>query len=92
MNVDELGIGGIVQSAGRLDDGTPLDYGWGIAIRTHASYVVYRHGGGWPGLRLLLARVPERSAAAVVIAVADDTDRRIGVVDALLDIVVAGPP
>lgn len=85
MNADELGISELVQSPGRLDDGTTLDYGWGIGIRMHAGYRAYRHGGGWPGQRLLLARVPELHSGLVVIALADDTERRVDVADALLD-------
>lgn len=91
MNADELGVGELIQSPGSLDDGTPLDYGWGIGIRTHAGYRVYRHGGGWPGLRLLLARVPERSAGLVVIALADDTERRVDVAHAMLDTITVDP-
>jgi hypothetical protein len=91
MNADELGIGRLVHDPGCLDDGTPLDYGWGIGIRTHAGHQVYRHGGGWPGQRLLLARVPAPDASLVVIALADDTERRVEVGNALLDMITSHP-
>jgi CubicO group peptidase (beta-lactamase class C family) len=85
MNADALGISARLQTPGCLDDGTQLDYGWGIGIRTHRRRRVYRHGGGWPGLRLLLARIPELQASFVIVALADDTERRVALADALLD-------
>jgi CubicO group peptidase (beta-lactamase class C family) len=85
MNADTLGIATVLQTPGRLDDGTNLDYGWGIGIRTHRGYTVYRHGGGWPGLRLLLARIPALQAGLLIIAPADDTERRVALANTLLD-------
>lgn len=38
LNADELGISALLQTPGRLDDGTPLDYAWGIGVRSHAGY------------------------------------------------------
>jgi CubicO group peptidase (beta-lactamase class C family) len=54
LNADELGISGLMQTPGRLDDGTLIDYAWGIGVRSHAGHRVYRHGGGWAGLRASL--------------------------------------
>ena len=85
MNSDALGISALLQTPGRLDDGRPLDYGWGVGVRTHAGHLVYRHGGGWPGLRLLLARVPSLEISLVIVALDDDTERRVTLADALLD-------
>ncbi|GAA5178628.1 serine hydrolase domain-containing protein [Rugosimonospora acidiphila] len=85
LNADRLGISDLLQTPGRLNDGTVLDYAWGMGVRSRAGHTVYRHGGGWPGLRALAARVPDAGASLVIAAVADDTERRVGLADGLLD-------
>jgi CubicO group peptidase (beta-lactamase class C family) len=86
LNTDRLGISALVHTPSRLDDGTPVDYAWGMGVRSHAGRLVYRHGGGWPSLRALLARIPDLGLGLVVIALADDTERRIPLADSLLDL------
>lgn len=86
LNTDQLGISELMQTPGRLDDGTPVDYAWGTGVRSHAGRLVYRHGGGWPSLRALLARIPDLGLSLVTIAVADDTERRVPLADSLLDL------
>jgi CubicO group peptidase (beta-lactamase class C family) len=86
LNTDRLGISGLVQTPGRLDDGTPVDYAWGMGMRSHAGRLVYRHGGGWPSLRALLARIPDLGLSLVIVALADDTERRVPLADSLLDL------
>ena len=85
LNADELGIAQLIQAPGTLDGGEPVGYAWGMGIRSHAGYRVYRHGGGWPGLRALLARLPDLDASLVILALADDTERRIDLAALLLD-------
>ncbi|GLY79179.1 serine hydrolase domain-containing protein [Actinoallomurus iriomotensis] len=85
LNVDELGISALMQTPGHLDDGTPIDYAWGIGVRSHAGHRLYRHGGGWPGLRNLLARIPDLDLSLVVTALADHTERRVDLLNNLLD-------
>jgi CubicO group peptidase (beta-lactamase class C family) len=85
LNTDRLGISELVQTPGRLDDGTPVDYAWGVGVRSHGGRLVYRHGGGWPSLRALLARIPDLGLGLVIVALADDTERRVPLADSLLD-------
>jgi CubicO group peptidase (beta-lactamase class C family) len=92
MNADALGISVLLQTPGRLDDGRPLDYRWGIGVRTHGGHPTYRHGGGRPGLRLLLARMPDLKISLVIIAPADDTERRVPLADAVLNVLTSPPP
>lgn len=92
MNADALGISALLQTPGRLNNGRPVDYGWGIGIRRQAGHTVYRHGGGWPGVRLLLARIPDLAASLAIIATADETERHIPLADALLDTLIDPPP
>ncbi|HEX6469367.1 MAG TPA: serine hydrolase domain-containing protein [Streptosporangiaceae bacterium] len=89
LNADRLGISRLVQTPGRLDDGTPIDYAWGMGIRSHGGHRAYRHGGGWPGLRALLARVPGLDLSLVIIAFADDSERRVDLAAGILDLVTA---
>jgi CubicO group peptidase (beta-lactamase class C family) len=85
LDADRLGITGIVQTPGRLDDGTPLDYAWGMGVRKRNGRREYRHGGGYADLRAMLVRVPEQGLDLVVLAMGDRTERRIALTDRLLD-------
>jgi hypothetical protein len=80
-----------MQTEGGLDDGTPVGYAWGMGVRSHAGSRVYRHGGGWPGLRALLARIPDLKRSVVIIALADDSERWTGLAASMLDLVTALP-
>ena len=84
LSRDELGVSTLVQTPGHLDDGTPLEYAWGVGVREHAGRRVYRHGGRWAGLCAQLVRAP-RSGALVVLALDDDENRAAALADALLD-------
>jgi CubicO group peptidase (beta-lactamase class C family) len=85
LNDDELGISTLLQTPGRLDHGTPIDYAWGLGVRSHGRHQVYRHGGGWPGLRAQLVRIPDLRSSFVIIALADDAERSAVLAGALLD-------
>jgi hypothetical protein len=91
LNGDELGISPLVQAPGCLDDGTPVGYAWGAGVRSHHGYRVYRDGGRWPGLRALLARIPDLDQSLVIIALADDSERRVELAASMLDLVTALP-
>ncbi|WP_237110027.1 serine hydrolase [Nonomuraea sp. MG754425] len=85
LDADALGLSALLHTEGRLDDGTPTGYAWGVGVRSHAGRRVYRHGGGWPGLRAMHARLPEPGWSVVLFATADDTERRMGLLSLLLD-------
>jgi CubicO group peptidase (beta-lactamase class C family) len=89
LDQDGLGITGIVQAPGHLDDGTALDYAWGMSARQHDGVRLHGHGGAWAGLRAILARVPEEGVDLVVVATADRTERTVELTDALLDLLLA---
>jgi CubicO group peptidase (beta-lactamase class C family) len=88
LDTDELGISALLHAPGKLDDGTLLDYAWGLGIRTRAGHRIYRHGGGWPGLRAQLIRIPDQRSGLTVIAFTNDTDQTIMLADTLLDALV----
>jgi len=89
LNADELGISQLMEQPGCLDDGTPVGYAWGMGIRSHAGHRVYRHGGGWPGIRALLARVPDLDLSLVILALADNSERRVDLAASMLDLLIA---
>lgn len=62
-----------------------------MGVRSHHGHQVYRHGGGWTGLRALLARIPDLNQSLVIIALADDSERRIDLAARMLDLVTALP-
>lgn len=82
---DELGVSTLLQTPGRLDDGTRLDYAWGLGVRTHAGCRIYRHGGRWAGLSAQLVRIADRRSSFVIIALDDDEDRTANLADAMID-------
>jgi CubicO group peptidase (beta-lactamase class C family) len=87
---DELGVSALLHTPGRLDDGTPLDYAWGLGVRTHAGCRIYRHGGRWAGLSAQLVRVADRSSSFVIIALDDDEDRTANLASAMIEELATG--
>jgi CubicO group peptidase (beta-lactamase class C family) len=92
LNDDVLGISTLLQTPGRRNDGTPLDYAWGVGVRLHAGHRLYRHGGGWPGVQAQLIRIPDLRASLVILALADDAKRPADLAGALLDELVRTTP
>lgn len=72
---DELGVSGLLQTPGRLNDGSVLEYGWGMDVLTQAGHRVYRHGGVWTWLSAHLVRVDDLGAGFVVISLEYDEER-----------------
>ena len=74
MNQDVLNIQEIVASDGRLNDGTPVGYGWGIGLRVRNGERLYLHSGSWSGAIARAARLPERGIGVVALAGSDDEE------------------
>ena len=89
LDHDRLGVTDRVQTPGALDDGTPLDYAWGMGVRERDGHREYRHGGGYADLRAMLVRVPERGVDLVILALGDRSERRITLTDRLLGLLLA---
>jgi CubicO group peptidase (beta-lactamase class C family) len=90
LHTDELGISALLHTTGSLDDGTPLEYGWGVAVREHNGYTIHSHGGAWPTLTSKLVRLPATGQSIAVIAAADGVERMVTLTDHLLDLLAAG--
>jgi CubicO group peptidase (beta-lactamase class C family) len=82
---DDLGVAALTHTAGRMDDGTPLDYAWGIGVRSHDGHQLYRHGGSWPGSTAQLVFIPDLDASLVIVALDDDSDRAAKLANAMID-------
>jgi hypothetical protein len=74
MNEGRLGaeLTALVQSPGRLDDGSVVDYAWGTGPRPGPAGTVYLHGGEWPGWCALTLRCPAAATAVVILAATED--------------------
>lgn len=49
QNEDALHIALQVEAPARLNDGTVVDYGWGLGLRSHRNQPLFVHGGSWHG-------------------------------------------
>ena len=85
MQRDELGVSALLQTPGRLDDGTELDYAWALDVREHAGRRIYRHGGRWAGLSTQLVRFADECSSFVIIALDDDEDRTATLATAMIE-------
>ena len=85
LHRDELGISDLLHRPGHLGDGAPLDYAWGIGVRSRGGHLVHRHGGLWAGVSAQLVRTPQTRGGAVVLALDHDEERTTALADALID-------
>jgi CubicO group peptidase (beta-lactamase class C family) len=74
LNHHRLGaeLSRLVQTPGRLDDGTPLEYAWGITARPDLLGTSYSHGGNWPGWSAKTIRRPATGTAVALLTTSDD--------------------
>lgn len=68
QNHDTLGIASLVSTPGRLNDGTPVDYSWGLGLRQHRGHPLLIHGGEWMGAQAKAVRSPALGLAVVGMA------------------------
>jgi CubicO group peptidase (beta-lactamase class C family) len=74
LNGDRLGadLTQLVQTPGRLDDGTALDYAWGVTARPSSAGTSYTHGGHWLGWSAKTVRRPNTGTAVALLTRSDD--------------------
>ena len=82
---DALGITDTLHTPGTLDDGTPLDYAWGVRVFRLGGERVESHGGSWDGATAKLVRLPDRSASFAALALDDSVERMVALSSALQD-------
>ena len=64
----------LVQAPGHLDDGTPLNYAWGVTARPSPAGTSYTHGGHWPGWSAKTVRRPSAGTAVALLTQSDDVE------------------
>jgi CubicO group peptidase (beta-lactamase class C family) len=65
---DTLSVGDTLHTTGALDDGTPLDYAWGVRVFRVGGNRVQSHGGGWEGATAKLVRLPDLNVSFAALA------------------------
>jgi CubicO group peptidase (beta-lactamase class C family) len=77
MNACHFGahIHALAETPGHLDDGTPLDYAWGLGVRMIAGERTLSHGGGWPSRCAKILRQPARNISLALLTTCNDVDR-----------------
>ena len=80
---DTLNITSRLHTTGSLDDGTPLDYAWGVRVFDASGQPVQSHGGSYANATAKLIRLPQSSAHFAVLA-ADSSIERMMVLGNLL--------
>jgi CubicO group peptidase (beta-lactamase class C family) len=86
---DALGIADTLHTTGALDDGTPLDYAWGVRVFSVAGHLVQSHGGSWDGATAKLVRLPARRSGFAALA-RDGSVERMTALSALLQDALLG--
>jgi CubicO group peptidase (beta-lactamase class C family) len=86
QNRDPLRLAAIVEAPGRLNDGTPVDYGWGLGLRHYRGERLLIHGGGWTGATAKAVRCPALGIAAVALTAGGDMQQVVALADAALDL------
>lgn len=68
---DRLGAPGVVRTLttpGRLAGGAPMDYAFGLQLRTYRGHAVVEHGGDMLGFTSAMAQFPEDDLTVIVLA------------------------
>jgi len=68
QNRDTLAIADLVTTAGQVNDGSSVDYGWGLGLRQHGGQQLLIHGGEWTGAAAKAVRSPALRIAVVGVA------------------------
>lgn len=80
---DAFGIASRTHTAGRLDDGTPLDYAWGVRVYEASGEQVQSHGGDYGTATAKLVRFPDSSASFAILAADSSVERILRLAEAL---------
>ena len=67
-------LGETLTTPGRLADGRPIHYAWGVSVRTHRGARIISHGGSFPGWESKLVVFPDHRTTFVCLANSEDLD------------------
>ncbi|HXA98564.1 MAG TPA: serine hydrolase domain-containing protein, partial [Candidatus Dormibacteraeota bacterium] len=71
--IDGVDVTAAMRERTRLQDGTLVYYGLGLAVRRYRGLTVLCHTGSQPGYKAHLAYVPERDLGVVILSNRDDS-------------------
>jgi CubicO group peptidase (beta-lactamase class C family) len=69
------GVHDVTESTSYLNDGTPLDYAWGVRVMIQDHERTLSHGGSWSGWRSKTVRQPGRQTSVAILTSCDDDQR-----------------
>jgi CubicO group peptidase (beta-lactamase class C family) len=81
--VDALGLSERLHTTGSLDDGSPLDYGWGVRVFDVGGNRVESHGGSWDDATAKLVRFPDLGVGFAELALDGAVERMVALSDSL---------
>jgi CubicO group peptidase (beta-lactamase class C family) len=85
---DTLGISSRLHTTGSLDNGTPLDYAWGVRVFDASGQTVQSHGGNYANATAKLIRLPDSSAHFAVLAADSNIERMVTFADRIQDALI----
>jgi len=85
QNGDAMHIAALVEAPGRLSNGDPVPYGWGLGLRQHRGWPLLIHGGEWTGAVAKAVRSPELGLAIVAMAAGARFEVLNQLIEALVD-------
>ena len=80
---DEPGVSESLHATGTLDDGSPLDYGWGVRVSRVGGNRVESHGGSWDDVTAKLVRLPDLGTGFAALALDGGVERMVALSDSL---------
>ncbi len=88
MNLSLLGVSGMVQQTVMLNNGTPLDYAWGIRRIERNNVTGWSHGGSWPGIFAKAVRFPALRSNFVAFTLDTDIEPILRLTDCVQDLLI----
>lgn len=82
----------LMHTPGRLDDGRPLDYAWGVRVSAVGGAAMQSHGGAWPGWTAKAIRFPESGGTIAALSNDGNVDRMIDLCDRVVRVVATSYP
>ncbi len=85
LRVDRFGISDVLHTTGTLDDGSPLDYAWGVRVADRGGDRIQSHGGSWGATAAKLVRLPGREAGFASLATVGGAESMMALASSLED-------
>jgi CubicO group peptidase (beta-lactamase class C family) len=74
----------LIETPWTLDDGTPLNYAWGLGVSERYGELTFSHGGGWPGRSGNMTRQPAKDLSIVLLTTCSEVESIVKTRDEIL--------